>query len=65
MLHDLIPLEKGLVFGDAIGRVDEFPFTFKVEDATPIRQRAIPYSKVERAWINDYMAKQCELGILR
>jgi hypothetical protein len=47
-LHDLVPIEEGLVYGDAIGRVDEFPFKFRVEDPTPIRQRAIPYSRVER-----------------
>ncbi len=56
-LRELIPLEKGLVYGDAIGRVDEFPFKFEVSDNTPIRLRPIPYSKAERKWINEYMRK--------
>jgi hypothetical protein len=36
-LRELIPLERGLVYGDAIGRVEEFPFVFDVHDRTPIR----------------------------
>ncbi len=35
--RDLLPLERGLVFGDAIGLVEEFPFRFQVRDDTPIR----------------------------
>ena len=51
-LRDLIPLEAGLVYGDAIGKVTEFPFSFQVHDCTPIRHRPIPYARVERDWIN-------------
>jgi hypothetical protein len=47
-LKDLIPIEKGLVYGNAIGEVSEFPFTFEVHDPTPIRHKAIPYAKQER-----------------
>lgn len=46
--RDLLPLERGLVFGDAIGLVEEFEFKFKVLDDTPIRQRPIGYSQEER-----------------
>lgn len=35
--RDLLPLERGLVFGDAIGWVEEFKFRFTVLDDTPIR----------------------------
>lgn len=43
-----MPLEGGLVYGDAIGKADEFPFKFEVTDDTPIKQRAIPYAKPQR-----------------
>jgi hypothetical protein len=56
-LRELIPIEKGLVYGDAIGRVEEFPFAFDVHDCTPIRQRPIPYARGEREWINQYLDK--------
>jgi hypothetical protein len=36
-----------------------------VEDASPIRQRAIPYNRKERKWINDYMGAQEELHIVK
>jgi hypothetical protein len=36
-LRDLLEFEEGLVFGDAIGHVPEFPFKFTVRDKTPIR----------------------------
>ena len=49
--QDLLPLERGLVFGDAIGRVDEFKFRFTVLDNSPIRQRPIAYAHDEREWI--------------
>ena len=55
--RELIPIEQGLVYGDAIGSVTEFPFMFSVQDPTPIRQRPIPYSRVEREWINTYLDK--------
>lgn len=42
--RDLLPLEKALVFGDAIGEVTEFPFHFTVHDPTPIRERPIAYA---------------------
>ena len=48
-------MERGLVFGDAIGRVDEFEFTFEVRDRSIIREKAIPYSRPEREWIRTYM----------
>jgi hypothetical protein len=37
LLKDLIPIEEGLVFGDAIGLVEDHPFSFKVNDPTPIK----------------------------
>ena len=46
--RDLLPLERGLVFGDAIGLVEGFEFKFKVLDDTPIRQRPIGYRQEER-----------------
>lgn len=57
MLKDLLPIEEGLVFGNAIGLADEHPFNFKVNDPTPIKQRAIPYARPERAWIREYLDK--------
>ena len=63
--RDLLPLERGLVFGDAIGTVKEFPFRFRVVDDTPIRQRPIGYSHEERQWIREYMEAQEKLGIVR
>lgn len=36
-LRDLVQVEEGLVYGDAIGLVDEFPFKFEVTDNTPIK----------------------------
>jgi hypothetical protein len=33
----MLPLEKGLVLGDAIGEVKDVIFTFKVKDSSPIR----------------------------
>ena len=62
---ELLPMERGLVFGDAIGRVDEFEFTFEVRDRSIIREKAIPYSRPEREWIRTYMQKLCELGVVR
>ena len=34
---DLLEVEGGLVFGDAIGRVDRYPFKFEVVDPNPIK----------------------------
>ena len=62
---DLLEVESGLVYGSAIGLVSDHPFTFQVEDATPIRERAIPYSAQERDWINKFMKTQEELQIMR
>ncbi len=56
-LQELLPLERGLVFGDAIGLADRYPFTFKVNSMDPIRQRPIAYAKEEREWIRQYMTK--------
>jgi hypothetical protein len=58
-----LEIEGGLVFGSSIGLAEEFPFLFEVLDETPIKQKAIPYNKTERQWINDYMTSQEELGI--
>ena len=58
-------MERGLVFGDAIGRVEEFHFKFTVLDDSPIRQRPIGYSFEERQWIREYMDSQEKLGIVR
>jgi hypothetical protein len=53
------------VYGDAIGEVTEFEFSFEVTDDTAIREKAIPYAREERQWIKDYCNKLCELGILK
>ena len=57
-------IERGLVYGDAIGEVQEFGFRFEVTDPTPIREKPIPYKKEERQWIRGYIQNQVELGIL-
>lgn len=63
--RDMLPLERGLVFGDAIGLVPEFPFRFSVLDATPIKQRPIAYCAGERQWIREYMEGQEALGVVK
>ena len=35
--QDLVPLEALLVCGDALGRVEQYPFHFKVLDKRPLR----------------------------
>jgi hypothetical protein len=50
--QDLVTIEEGLVFGDAIGKCDALPFTFEVENKEPIRSKPIMYAKAEREWIN-------------
>ena len=35
--HDLLPFEKGLAFGEGIGKVKRWPFCFYVHDERPIR----------------------------
>jgi hypothetical protein len=59
-----LKIEAGLVFGDAIGEVEEFKFGFTVTDDTPIREKPIPYKKEERDWIKNYIKGLCALGIL-
>ena len=54
-----------MVYGDAIGEVEEFEFSFEVRDPTPIREKPIPYKKEEREWIRGYISNQCDLGILQ
>ena len=60
--RDLLPLEAKFVCGDAIGRVAQHPFNFKVLDERPICQAYIPYSPAETVWIEDYLKSQAELG---
>ena len=44
---DLLKFEDSLVFGSShIGRVD-IPFTFKVLDDRPIREKVTPYPRAE------------------
>ena len=62
--QSLLPIERGLVYGDAIGEVTEFLFRFEVTDPHPIREKPMPYKKEERAWIRNYINNQVELGIL-
>jgi hypothetical protein len=64
LYQDLLRVEAGLVYGDAIGLVAEHPFRFAVEDATPIRQKPRPLPARERQWVREYVAAQEELGIL-
>ena len=35
--QDLVPLETSLVCGDALGRMEQYPFHFKVLDKRPLR----------------------------
>ena len=53
--QSLLPLERGLVYGDAIGEVAEFEFRFDVTDPTPIREKPLPYKKEERQWVRNYI----------
>ena len=64
-MQNLLPLVGSLVCGDAIGRVDRFPFHIRVEDETPIKQSFIPYTREERESIKTYIEGQVQLGVLR
>jgi hypothetical protein len=65
LYHDLLPFERGLVFGDAIGEVVEFEFKPEVISTTPIKEKPIPYSRTEREWIREYLTKLEELGVVK
>ena len=65
MFQDMLQIEGALVFGDAIGEVQDFEFSFKVTDPTPIRHKPITYAREEREFIRDDMAKMCRLGIVK
>ncbi len=52
--QSLVPLERGLVYRDAIGEVTEFEYVFEVNYPTPIREKPISYKKVERQWVREY-----------
>ena len=54
-----------MVCGDAIGRVEGFPFHIGVEDETTIKQSLIPYTREEREWIKTYIEGQVEMRVLR
>lgn len=60
----MLQIEHGLVYGDAIGRVRDLEFTFKVTDATPIRQKPIAYAREEREFIRGDMEKMMGLGVV-
>ncbi len=60
-----MPFERGLVFGDAIGEVTEFEFKPEVTSSAPIRQKPIPYARLERDWIRSYLTKLEELGVVK
>ena len=63
---DLLEFEDKLVFGSGhIGLVAEFPFTFHVHDARPIRARPQQFGKEQRAWLREYCQEQCRLGVMR
>lgn len=64
-MKDLVMLETGLVFGEAIGECDILPFKFEVTNSAPIRNKPIPYPKEEREWINNYCRSQVELGVMK
>ena len=54
LFRDLLEFEESLVFGTGhIGLVD-MPFSFRVLDDRPIRERPIPYPRQERAWLHRY-----------
>lgn len=65
LYQDLLRVEAGLVYGDAIGLVAEHPFRFTVEDGTPIRQKPRPLPARERQWVREYVGAQEALGILK
>lgn len=65
LFQDLLFFEDGLVFGNSIGCVDEFPFKFNVEDETPLREKPIQYAREERNWIEEYLTDLEELGVVR
>ena len=62
--RDLLPLERGLACGEAIGYVNR-PFWFKVVDERPICMRAASLPPEERAWLRQHMQKQQRLGVVR
>lgn len=65
LFKDLVSLESGLVFGDAIGKCTILPFSFKVTNDDPVRNKPIMYPKKERQWINEHMKKLVELGVVK
>ena len=53
LFKDLVSIEEGLVYGDAIGKCDVLPFSFEMhQDTVPVKSKPIMYSKNERDWIN-------------
>jgi hypothetical protein len=52
LFRDLVSIEEGLVFGDAIGCCDTLPFRFDIVGDECIRSKPIMYAKEERDWIN-------------
>ena len=54
LFRDLLEFETSLVFGPGhIGLVD-LPFSFRMLDERPIRERPIAYPRGERAWLHRY-----------
>ncbi len=46
---DLVSIEEGLVYGDAIGKCDILPFNFEMSENTkPTKSKPIMYGKFER-----------------
>lgn len=65
LFQDLLFFEDGLVFGNSIGLVEQFPFKFHVEDPSPLREKPIQYARAEREWIEKYMTEQEQLGVVK
>lgn len=53
--RDLLQFEPALVFGDAIGYCPEFPFAFEVLDDSPLVMKPMPYPRLQRDWIREYI----------
>ena len=65
LIKDLLPFEEWLVVkGGMLGYVSEYPFSFEVNDMTPIRQKPLPYTKVQKQWIQNYGDQQEKLGVV-
>ena len=52
---ELLLYEPALVFGDAIGLCEEYPFHFEVSNNEPLIMKPMPFPKAQREWIKEHM----------